>query len=311
MDNLIVQFLNYLRYQRGYSSATIDAYESDIIDFSEFLLNEGVDYEQVTTGIIRRYLTTQLEKDISRRTLRRRISALRHYYKWRVDTSLSSRNPFLLIESPKVGVNFPSVLYEDDIKDLLNANKNRDDELMLRDQALIHLMLASGLRASEVVALTLQDIDFNNRITRIFGKGQKERLVPFSEQARSDLQAYVKELRPKLLAKNKIPRPTGVVFLNAQGKPLTTRGLEYILKAVEKKIGAYYDLHPHLLRHSFATDLLSKGADLRVIQELLGHESISTTQIYTHVSPTILKSEYEKAHPRAQVGKKADSDDKR
>lgn len=311
MDNPIVQFLNYLRYQRGYSSATIDAYESDIIDFSEFLLNEGVDYEQVTTGIIRRYLTTQLEKDISRRTLRRRISALRHYYKWRVDTSLSSRNPFLLIESPKVGVNFPSVLYEDDIKDLLNANKNRDDELMLRDQALIHLMLASGLRASEVVALTLQDIDFNNRITRIFGKGQKERLVPFSEQARSDLQAYVKELRPKLLAKNKIPRPTGVVFLNAQGKPLTTRGLEYILKAVEKKIGAYYDLHPHLLRHSFATDLLSKGADLRVIQELLGHESISTTQIYTHVSPTILKSEYEKAHPRAQVGKKADSDDKR
>ena len=311
MDNLIVQFLNYLRYQRGYSSATIDAYESDIIDFSEFLLNEGVDYEQVTTGIIRRYLTTQLEKDISRRTLRRRISALRHYYKWRVDTSLSSRNPFLLIESPKVGVNFPSVLYEDDIKDLLNANKNRDDELMLRDQALIHLMLASGLRASEVVALTLQDIDFNNRIMRIFGKGQKERLVPFSEQARSDLQAYVKELRPKLLAKNKIPRPTGVVFLNAQGKPLTTRGLEYILKAVEKKIGAYYDLHPHLLRHSFATDLLSKGADLRVIQELLGHESISTTQIYTHVSPTILKSEYEKAHPRAQVGKKADSDDKR
>src|SRR5690554_6634954 len=227
MDNPIVQFLNYLRYQRGYSSATIDAYESDIIDFSEFLLNEGVDYEQVTTGIIRRYLTTQLEKDISRRTLRRRISALRHYYKWRVDTSLSSRNPFLLIESPKVGVNFPSVLYEDDIKDLLNANKNRDDELMLRDQALIHLMLASGLRASEVVALTLQDIDFNNRIMRIFGKGQKERLVPFSEQARSDLQAYVKELRPKLLAKNKIPRPTGVVFLNAQGKPLTTRGLEY------------------------------------------------------------------------------------
>lgn len=311
MDNPIVQFLNYLRYQRGYSSATIDAYESDIIDFSEFLLNEGVDYEQVTTGIIRRYLTTQLEKDISRRTLRRRISALRHYYKWRVDTSLSSRNPFLLIESPKVGVNFPSVLYEDDIKDLLNANKNRDDELMLRDQALIHLMLASGLRASEVVALTLQDIDVNNRIMRIFGKGQKERLVPFSEQARSDLQAYVKELRPKLLAKNKIPRPTGVVFLNAQGKPLTTRGLEYILKAVEKKIGAYYDLHPHLLRHSFATDLLSKGADLRVIQELLGHESISTTQIYTHVSPTILKSEYEKAHPRAQVGKKADSDDKR
>lgn len=311
MDNPIVQFLNYLRYQRGYSSATIDAYESDIIDFSEFLLNEGVDYEQVTTGVIRRYLTTQLEKDISRRTLRRRISALRHYYKWRVDTSLSSRNPFLLIESPKVGVNFPSVLYEDDIKDLLNANKNRDDELMLRDQALIHLMLASGLRASEVVALTLQDIDFNNRIMRIFGKGQKERLVPFSEQARSDLQAYVKELRPKLLAKNKIPRPTGVVFLNAQGKPLTTRGLEYILKAVEKKIGAYYDLHPHLLRHSFATDLLSKGADLRVIQELLGHESISTTQIYTHVSPTILKSEYEKAHPRAQVGKKADSDDKR
>lgn len=311
MDNPIVQFLNYLRYQRGYSSATIDAYESDIIDFSEFLLNEGVDYEQVTTGVIRRYLTTQLEKDISRRTLRRRISALRHYYKWRVDTSLSSRNPFLLIELPKVGVNFPSVLYEDDIKDLLNANKNRDDELMLRDQALIHLMLASGLRASEVVALTLQDIDFNNRIMRIFGKGQKERLVPFSEQARSDLQAYVKELRPKLLAKNKIPRPTGVVFLNAQGKPLTTRGLEYILKAVEKKIGAYYDLHPHLLRHSFATDLLSKGADLRVIQELLGHESISTTQIYTHVSPTILKSEYEKAHPRAQVGKKADSDDKR
>lgn len=309
MDNPITGFVTYLKYQRGFSPATVIAYESDVVDFSEFLLNEGVGVNEVNQEVIRQYLTTQLEKKISKRTLRRRIAALRHYYKWRVNNKLTEINPFLLTESPRVGEHFPSVLYEEDTKTLLAANAKRDDKLMIRDQAILHLLLASGLRASETVALTLQDIDFKNRIMRIRGKGNKERLVPFSEGARSDLQTYINELRPQLLAEDKFGRPTGVVFLNANGRPLTTRGLEYILKSVENKIGAYYDLHPHLLRHSFATDLLSKGADLRVIQELLGHESISTTQIYTHVSPTILKSEYAKAHPRAQVKSSEDEDE--
>lgn len=309
MDNPITGFVTYLKYQRGFSPATVIAYESDVVDFSEFLLNEGVGVNEVNQEVIRQYLTTQLEKKISKRTLRRRIAALRHYYKWRVNNKLTEKNPFLLTESPRVGEHFPSVLYEEDTKALLAANAKRDDKLMIRDQAILHLLLASGLRASETVALTLQDIDFKNRIMRIRGKGNKERLVPFSEGARSDLQTYINELRPQLLAEDKFGRPTGVVFLNANGRPLTTRGLEYILKSVENKIGAYYDLHPHLLRHSFATDLLSKGADLRVIQELLGHESISTTQIYTHVSPTILKSEYAKAHPRAQVKSSEDEDE--
>lgn len=309
MDNPITGFVTYLKYQRGFSPATVIAYESDVVDFSEFLLNEGVGVNEVNQEVIRQYLTTQLEKKISKRTLRRRIAALRHYYKWRVNNKLTEKNPFLLTESPRVGEHFPSVLYEEDTKTLLAANAKRDDKLMIRDQAILHLLLASGLRASETVALTLQDIDFKNRIMRIRGKGNKERLVPFSEGARSDLQTYINELRPQLLAEDKFGRPTGVVFLNANGRPLTTRGLEYILKSVENKIGAYYDLHPHLLRHSFATDLLSKGADLRVIQELLGHESIATTQIYTHVSPTILKSEYAKAHPRAQVKSSEDEDE--
>lgn len=309
MDNPITGFVTYLKYQRGFSPATVIAYESDVVDFSEFLLNEGVGVNEVNQEVIRQYLTTQLEKKISKRTLRRRIAALRHYYKWRVNNKLTEKNPFLLTESPRVGEHFPSVLYEEDTKALLAANAKRDDKLMIRDQAILHLLLASGLRASETVALTLQDIDFKNRIMRIRGKGNKERLVPFSEGARSDLQTYINELRPQLLAEDKFGRPTGVVFLNANGRPLTTRGLEYILKSVENKIGAYYDLHPHLLRHSFATDLLSKGADLRVIQELLGHESIATTQIYTHVSPTILKSEYAKAHPRAQVKSSEDEDE--
>lgn len=309
MDNPITGFVTYLKYQRGFSPATVIAYESDVVDFSEFLLNEGVGVNEVNQEVIRQYLTTQLEKKISKRTLRRRIAALRHYYKWRVNNKLTEINPFLLTESPRVGEHFPSVLYEEDTKTLLAANAKRDDKLMIRDQAILHLLLASGLRASETVALTLQDIDFKNRIMRIRGKGNKERLVPFSEGARSDLQTYINELRPQLLAEDKFGRPTGVVFLNANGRPLTTRGLEYILKSVENKIGAYYDLHPHLLRHSFATDLLSKGADLRVIQELLGHESIATTQIYTHVSPTILKSEYAKAHPRAQVKSSEDEDE--
>lgn len=309
MDNPITGFVTYLKYQRGFSPATVIAYESDVVDFSEFLLNEGVGVNEVNQEVIRQYLTTQLEKKISKRTLRRRIAALRHYYKWRVNNKLTEINPFLLTESPRVGEHFPSVLYEEDTKTLLAANAKRDDKLMIRDQAILHLLLASGLRASETVALTLQDIDFKNRIMRIRGKRNKERLVPFSEGARSDLQTYINELRPQLLAEDKFGRPTGVVFLNANGRPLTTRGLEYILKSVENKIGAYYDLHPHLLRHSFATDLLSKGADLRVIQELLGHESIATTQIYTHVSPTILKSEYAKAHPRAQVKSSEDEDE--
>ena len=242
MDNPITGFVTYLKYQRGFSPATVIAYESDVVDFSEFLLNEGVGVNEVNQEVIRQYLTTQLEKKISKRTLRRRIAALRHYYKWRVNNKLTEINPFLLTESPRVGEHFPSVLYEEDTKTLLAANAKRDDKLMIRDQAILHLLLASGLRASETVALTLQDIDFKNRIMRIRGKGNKERLVPFSEGARSDLQTYINELRPQLLAEDKFGRPTGVVFLNANGRPLTTRGLEYILKSVENKIGAYYDL---------------------------------------------------------------------
>lgn len=203
-----------------------------------------------------------------------------------------------MISSPKGEKKLPDFLTTNEIDLLLDENKKRTDELADRDQAILELLYASGLRASELINLTLQDINMRERIIRVFGKGSKERIVPFSKTARCAIEQYMQESRPKLLTNN--PKGENHIFLNSHGEKLTYRGLEYILSEVEKKTGIYLKLHPHKLRHSFATHLLNEGADLRTIQELLGHESIGTTQIYTHVTYSEMKNTYDKSFPRAR-----------
>lgn len=296
----IQEFTDYLKHNLNYSPMTIASYESDIESFYSFIFQEGVDVNDVDLPIIRNYLSTQLEQGISKKTLCRRLSCYRHYFTFLLNRGYVKHNSFIFIHSPKKEIRYPHALYIEQIENLFNRNKERQDHLMLRDQTILELLYASGVRASEFVNIKMHDIDFRTRSIRILGKGNKERIVPFSRNASKVMKDYVGICRPVLLSKNKREYNTEYFILNDQGKKLSVRGLEYILKNIEKLTGCEYGLHPHLLRHTFATHLLEGGADLRVIQELLGHESLNTTQIYTHVTEEAMKYQFDTAHPRAK-----------
>lgn len=300
-------FLSHLKHHLNLSDNTIKAYSQDITLFEDFLIRNNIDFRNVTRNDIRNFMVERLSKTTYRgkkessRSLRRRISSLKKYYSYLYDEKIVSSNPFLLISSPKKHDKLPEVLYESQINKLLTENNKRTDKLKDRDQALLELMYSSGLRCSEIVNLKTTDIVFPSRYMRIIGKGNKERMVPFSENARLAMINYARFLRVELIKENKIENNYPFFFLNSKGQKLTTRGLEYIMKEIIKKTGLSlgFDLHPHVLRHTFATHLLDNGADLRMIQELMGHESIGTTSIYMHVSKEKIKNEYEKYFPKS------------
>ena len=257
-------------------------------------------FDQVTPDVIRTYLARSLQQGHHKKTLKRRLASLRHFYDYLVEQNLLVQNPFLVIHSPKVGFRLPSVFAYPQLEHLFKENQKRTDTLVVRDMAMLEILYASGLRVSELIGLTLQDVQLKQRMMRVFGKGQKERLVPLTKNAQEALSHYLQHLRNPLLLKNPQHTTENHLFLNDQGSALTTRGVQYILKSIEKKTGVFMDLRPHTLRHSFATHLLENGADLRTIQELLGHASLNTTQIYTHVSTETMKHDYLLAHPRAK-----------
>lgn len=299
MDDTTKLFIEHLVIERNYSVHTADSYGRDIHKFLLFLNEQEKTIYDVTTQDIRDFLTLEMMNGISKRTLKRRLSALRHYYDFLVKREFVKINPFLVVSSPKSDRHLPTFLYYEEVEKLLTANAKREDHLMLRDQAILELLYASGIRAFELCGLLLSEIDLRNRILIVRGKGNKERKVPFSEKAKETMLRYQKELRPVLLRKNKDTELPNTFFLNDTGHSLTTRGLEFILKEIERKTGVYLSLHPHKLRHTFATHLLDNGADLRIIQELMGHASLSSTQVYTHVSMEKMQTTYANAHPRA------------
>ena len=292
------EFLDHLLVVRKYSPRTVKSYQEDIDKFCEFIYHEGVMIDDVDAICIRNFLTEELNQGISKRSCKRRLSSLKHFYKYMVNVGYTKDNPFIFISAPKVETKYPHALYKDQIAELFKRNAERTDELALRDQAILYLLYYSGIRADELVKLDVQSVALKDRVVRVLGKGNKERIIPFTPECQKVLKAYVDKERIVLLRKSKDLSPA--LFLNAQGERLTTRGLEYILDAIEEKIGLYVGLHPHILRHSFATHLLENGADLRVIQELLGHESINATQVYTHVTEEAMKETYMLAHPRVK-----------
>lgn len=305
------EFLDHLQYVRNYSKKTVSSYQEDIDLFLEFIFNEGVLMEDVDIICIRNFLTEELNRGVSKRSCKRRLCSLKHFYKYMVNVGYITDNPFIFVTSPKIETKYPHALYKEQIQEIFKRNAERTDNLKNRDQAILYLLYYSGIRAQELVTLNIQDISLRDRRVRVLGKGNKERVVPFSSECQSVLKKYIDTDRKELLKLymeniKKKPQKEGLdliqspLFFNARGEKLTTRGLEYILDAIEEKIGLYVGLHPHILRHSFATHLLENGADLRVIQELLGHESINATQVYTHVTEEAMKETYMNAHPRAK-----------
>lgn len=303
-----LRFIDYLLNERKFSKMTASSYKEDISLFLGFLARINQDYKTVTTEQIRGYLLDMNNRGLSKATIKRTLAALKHFYSFLFLKDYITYDPFELISSPKMDKKLPDFLTQTETNQLLDANARRKDELADRDQAILELMFASGLRDSEVVNLTLQSVNMRQRIIRVFGKGKKERMVPFSIKAQAAMDNYLKNLRPVLASKCHTPQPVSFFFLNNRGEKLTGRGLEYIMEEIEKKSGCFMKLHPHKLRHSFATHMLSEGADLRTIQELMGHESIGTTQIYTHITYTEMKKTYENAFPRAKMSEEEKAD---
>ena len=297
MNRPLAEFLKYLEHERKYSTYTVTSYKKDVDDFQEFIFKDEIELEDVDKYVIREYMMT-LSKSVSKRSIKRKLSALRHYYKYLVNNNYVKVNPFLVVHSPKTKNNFPTALYLKEIELLFSENLKRTDPLKVRDQAILELLYSSGMRVSEICNVNIQDIDLNSRVIRVFGKGKKERLVPYSEICKKCIIEYSRTLRPELLSKNNTKN--NALFLNFRGARLTPRGFQYILKQITVKTGIEMDLHPHTLRHTFATHLLEGGADLRTIQELLGHESISTTQVYTHITTESMVAQYKMFHPTSK-----------
>ena len=299
MNEQIERFLNYISHINTNSEHTRDAYERDLQKFRDFLHREGIEkLEMVDRSIVLNYISYLREECmLKNNSVLRRVSTLRSFYTYLNEYGILSANPFVLVKLGSVRRQVPEFLFYDEL-DALFDSIDIETAAGLRDRAMFELIYACGLRVSEAAALKISDLDFSECIVHILGKGNKERVVPFHDVAKEFLLRYLSEVRPLWCADDH-----AFVFINQHGRPLTSRGIQYILDQTVKKSGLMLRVHPHMLRHSFATHMLDNGADLRLVQELLGHASLSTTQIYTHVTRERLKNAYNSAFPRAKVSK--------
>lgn len=291
IDDLINKFTEYLIIDKKYSDNTIKAYNNDLKKFKNFFKNK--DINKIDETSIREYLKYLNKENNDTRTISHNISTLRSFYKFLLIEKILKNNPMEYIELPKTKKTLPKTLSIEEIDKLLDINLT--DSFSYRNKAMLELMYSSGLRVSELINVSIHDIDTSNCIIRIMGKGSKERIVPLGDYAIKYIELYLKEHREKLIKREL----NDYLFLNNHGKKMTRQGFFKILKGIAREKNIKTEFSPHTLRHSFATHLLNGGADLRSIQEMLGHSDISTTQIYTHVSKEKLKENYNNFHPHA------------
>ncbi|MCP3026132.1 tyrosine recombinase XerC [Halobacillus sp. A5] len=290
-------FLEYLQIEKNASPLTITNYKEDLLHFMNFLQGEAISsLKQVDYSVIRIYLSQLHSDQLSRRSISRKLSCLRSFYRFLEREKQLNSNPFLNIRMPKTTNPIPQFFYEEELKYLFEVS-DTTTSLGQRNQALIELLYGTGMRVSECEQLVFSDIDFSLSTLLVRGKGRKERYVPFGQFASEALSLYLKEGRPDLQSEK--TQGTNRIFLNARGGPLTARGIRTVLNKMVEDAALTVDIHPHKLRHTFATHLLNEGADLRSVQELLGHEHLSSTQIYTHVTKDRLRHVYMNSHPRA------------
>lgn len=292
------QFISYLRYERRYSEKTIISYQTDLLEAKSFWQENGgfKGWKKVETRDVEVYLQQLASQNLARSTQMRKMSSLRSFFRFLTKRKIVKIDPTQTISLRSKHRRLPQFFYEPEIQKVIDSLQD-GSVLSIRNLALFELFYTTGMRVSEVSALTLRQIDFDLKTILVHGKGNKDRYVIFDEQTANALQNYLDESRPKLLG---IKEDPGNIFLNNQGCALTDRGIEYIMQKVFNKAGISGKVHPHELRHSFATAMLNNGADLRTVQELLGHSNLSTTQIYTHVTMKHLQSEYQKFFPRSK-----------
>lgn len=317
MKSAVGQFLNYLRSVRNASPHTLRSYQTDLSQFIIFLSPPGVEtpaIAEVTHLMIREFVAHLHDLGLEKSSIARKLAAIRSLFKFSVREGMVLRNPARLVATPKLPKRIPSVLSAEDLNTFLDGvvagpapssskrkrpgAPNDSRVLVKRDRAILELLYASGLRVSELTGLNLADMDRKELMLRVRGKGNKERIIPYGGKAEQALEAYG-STRDEILRKAGSRGNYQAVFLNHLGTRLTPRSVARIVKKYVRLINVNWDLHPHSLRHAFATHLLADGADLRAIQELLGHSSLSTTQRYTHASIRQLLEVYDKAHPRA------------
>ena len=295
--DLISQYLEYLTYELRYSKHTILNYQKDLKEWDVFCKTELIPFDKVQYGEVRNYLAHCYLKKLSRRTVSRKLSTLRSFYQYLLKEGVVLVNPFSLIKAPKAAQALPKFLYEEEVVAIFESI-DQTSILGCRNYALLELLYATGIRVSECCQIQLAQVDFELGVLLVHGKGNKDRYIPLGEFAIEAIQNYINKSRLELIKKSKME--TTVLFLNHQGNPLTERGVRDILTRLTKQTAENIKLAPHMIRHTFATHLLNNGADLRSVQELLGHVSLSSTQIYTHVSKEHLKQVYQTSHPRAK-----------
>jgi integrase/recombinase XerC len=300
MKDQIEKFLEYLRLEKNYSPHTVASYEDDLLQLHDFLARhfstEGIHYEKIDHITLRLFLGDLHEHGLSKKSIARKLAATRSFFKFLVKKRMVTHNPALNVISPKLPKKLPSFMDESSVGRMM-ALPDLNTEEGLRDRAILEMLYGGGMRLSELINMTLRDIDFSANTVRILGKGRKVRIVPFGTQAKMALKNYLQSNAERIApvtGRNDVP-----LFHSSRGGKLYPKG---VYRIVQKYIGLVSEIEkksPHVLRHTFATHLLNRGADLQAVKELLGHESLSTTQLYTHVTLDRLKNIYRQAHPKA------------
>jgi integrase/recombinase XerC len=286
-------YLYMLKVERQFSNHTLKSYYDDIHQFNDFLQQEHLDLNSFEYKDARNFLSFLYSKNLKRTTVSRKISTLRSFYEYWMTRDESVVNPFVQLVHPKKEQYLPHFFYEEEMEALFKTVSS-DAKKGLRDRVILELLYATGIRVSELVNIREQDLDMSSPGVKVLGKGNKERFIPFGEFCKQSIEAYLSQFKPKLNSDHNF------LLVNMKGDPITERGVRFVLNDVVKRTAGVTDIHPHKLRHTFATHMLNEGADLRTVQSLLGHVNLSTTGRYTHVSNEQLRKVYLNAHPRAK-----------
>ncbi|EGA89522.1 tyrosine recombinase xerC [Planococcus donghaensis MPA1U2] len=294
-EKMLESFMSYIQLEKNYSEHTVHHYEHDLADFFLFLNAEGVpDIREVEYIHARNYVTKLYDAKLSRTTVSRKISAIRSFFRYANREYGLDEAAFRSLYHPKKEERLPQFFYEEELAQLFKSVLG-DDKLSIRNTALLELLYATGMRVSECVSIRLTDLDQTMQIVKVMGKGRKERYIPYGQFAQDALEHYLEDARPKLMKK----QDHDYLFVNSRGEAVTDRGIRHILSECMKKASVNSSIYPHMIRHTFATHLINNGADIRTVQELLGHSHLSSTQVYTHVTKEHLRNTYLNSHPRA------------